>query len=206
MKHQCMQEVLEFIQKSPSTFHAVNELKNKCINAGFCELKEGNRWTLNKGGHYVVTRNNSSIIAFTIGNDLNKLGFNIVASHSDSPTFKIKEHAEIATSNYLQLNTEGYGGMIASSWFDCPLSLAGRVVVKDTNGLSIRLYDANRDLLMIPNVAIHMNRNVNSGYNYNLQVDLLPLLGSGEKGTLKKIVAHDLGVEESAVLSMELNL
>lgn len=207
MKNQLMHDCLEFIQKSPSTFHAVHELKNKCVENGFIELKEGERWQLEKGKAYVVTRNGSSILAFKIGNALNMPIFNIVASHSDSPTFKLKETAEVESSAYLQLNTEGYGGMIASSWFDRPLSLAGRVAVKQEEGINIRLYDAARDLLMIPNVAIHMNRNINSGYNYNLQVDLLPLLSAeGKKGTLKKLIAKDMDVNEEDILSTELNV
>lgn len=207
MKYQVMHDCLEFIKKSPSTFHAVYELKNKCIENGFIELKEGEGWQLEKGKNYVVTRNGSSIMAFKIGKTLNVPAFNIVASHSDSPTFKLKEYAEIEGNSYLQLNTEGYGGMIASSWFDRPLSLAGRAAIKTEQGIEIRLYDANRDLLMIPNVAIHMNRSVNTGYNYNLQVDLLPLFSAeGKKGTLKKLLADDLKVNEKDILSTELNL
>ncbi|GAA6428606.1 M18 family aminopeptidase [Dielma fastidiosa] len=207
MKNQLMHDCLAFIQKSPSTFHAVHELKDTCLKAGFTELKEGTVWQLEKGRGYVVTRNGSSILAFKIGSKLSAPIFNITASHSDSPTFKLKENAEIESSAYLQLNTEGYGGMIASSWFDRPLSLAGRLAVKKADKIEIQLYDAGRDLLMIPNVAIHMNRSINSGYNYNLQVDLLPLFSAKNKqGTLKKLIAEDIKAAEADILSMELNI
>ena len=204
MENQCMRDCLEFIQRSSSTFHAIDELKKIVCKAGFIELKEGERWQLERGKSYVVTRNGSSIIAFKIGSELKRLAYNLVASHSDSPTFKLKENAEIKANGYLQLNTELYGGSIASSWFDRPLSLSGRVLVETKEGVRVQLYDAKRDLLMIPNVAIHMNRNINNGYTYNSQVDTLPLFSLGEKGTLKQLVANDLGVEESQIVSMEL--
>lgn len=208
METKFMEACCQFIEKSPSAFHATEELKNECLNSNFMELKEGEKWELTKGQNYVVTRNGSSIIAFKIGKACEKLAFNVTSSHSDSPTFKCKENCEVdVNQHYLKLNTEGYGGMIASSWFDRPLSLAGRVVVKSENGFQVRLFDAKRDLLMIPNVAIHMNRTINTGYNYNLQVDLNPLLGSNQGiGSLKKLVAEQLLVDPSAIISMELNV
>ena len=133
----------------------------------------------------------------------------IAASHSDSPTFKIKENAEIQVKEkYMKLNTEGYGGMLCATWFDRPLSVAGRVMVRDGRRYAARLLNIDRDLLMIPNMAIHMNREVNKGYHYNNQVDMLPLFGGSgcRKGDFKKLVAEELGVEEENIYGMDLYL
>ena len=202
-------ELLTFIQKSPSCFHAVDTMKHMLLENGYTELRECEAWSLNKGGKYFTTRNGSSILAFQIGNTLEDYHFQVTSSHSDSPTFKVKEHAELkGKGGYLQLNTEGYGGMICSTWFDRPLSVAGRVIVKTDSGMETRLVKVERDLLMIPSLAIHMDRAVNEGRAINKQVDMLPVFAGSAKepGEMKKLIAEEIGVEEEKIYGMDLFL
>ena len=209
MYKEISQELLSFLQKSPTAFHAVDNIRNELVNHGYQELLEGKTWKVIPGGKYFVTRNNSSIIALNIGTKLDDYSFNVAASHSDYPTFKIKENAEIEVKGkYTQLNTEGYGGMLCATWFDRPLSIAGRVLVKDGDRFVTRLLDFDRDLVLIPNMAIHMNRAVNDGYAYNKQIDMLPLFGGGDTkpGDLKKLMAQELGVEEKDIYGSDLYL
>lgn len=197
---------LDYIKKSSSVFHAVDNIWKMLEKQDFELLSEGIVWNLEKGKKYAVIRNMSSIIAFTIGKNMDEIAFNMTASHSDSPLFKLKENCEIKQGNYLKIAMEGYGGMILNSWLDRPLSIAGRVCVRTESGMEVRHYDANRDLCAICNVPIHMNREINSGFKYNLAVDLVPLLGDEEdpKHSLKNIVASDLNVPVEDILSMEL--
>ena len=207
MNIQHVEELFQFIENSPSCFHAIETIREKLNDEGFIELVEGRSWQIEKGKKYYVTRNLSSIIAFKIPeNDLKN--FHIVASHSDSPTFKIKENAEIEVNNkYVKLNTEKYGGMICSTWFDRPLSIAGRILVKEVNVVKTHLVNIDKDLVIIPNLAIHMNRSVNDGYKYNAQIDMLPLYGDNtSKGSLMKTVAQSVGVEEDSILGTDLFL
>ena len=207
MNIQHVEELFQFIENSPSCFHAIETIRKKLNAEGFIELVEGRSWQIEKGKKYYVTRNLSSIIAFKIPeNDFKN--FHIVASHSDSPTFKIKENAEIEVNNkYVKLNTEKYGGMICSTWFDRPLSIAGRIVVKEGNLVKTHLVNIDKDLVIIPNLAIHMNRAVNDGYKYNAQIDMLPLYGDNtSKGSLMKTVAQSVGVEEDSILGTDLFL
>lgn len=164
MYKETAKQVLDFIQKSPSCFHAVAEMAAMLKNAGYEELRECESWELKRGGKYFTTRNGSSLIAFAIGNDLDDYHFQVTSSHSDSPTFKVKEVAELkGKGGYVQLNTEGYGGMLCATWMDRPLSIAGRVLVKEGNTFVSKLLSFDKDLVLIPNVAIHMNRDVNNG-------------------------------------------
>ena len=209
MYQETSREVLNFIEHSPSCFHAVEQLSQMLDQAGYQRLKECDGWTLEQGGKYYVTRNGSSIIAFHVGQQLDNYHFQITASHSDSPSYKVKEKAELkGKGGYLQLNTEGYGGMICSSWLDRPLSLAGRVLVRQGNVVETRLLNIDRDLLLIPNVAIHMNREVNSGMKYNQQVDMLPLFSAGECGenSYYELIAQELGVKPEDVVGCDLYL
>ncbi len=201
-----VKELFDFLAASPSPFHAVQAGKDLLAAAGFEELKEAEQWTLLPGHAYYTDRNGSALIAFRIPKE-KPAGIMLAAAHSDSPTFKIKENAELANDTYLRLNAEPYGGMICSSWFDRPLSLAGRAVVRTGNGIATRLVCFDRDLLLIPNVAIHMNRAVNSGYAYNMAVDMVPLFGSGKsKGAYRRLLAAELGVGEDDILSADLFL
>lgn len=183
-------ELLEFIEKSHSPFHAVKNLTT--MLEGFEELKEEDEWKLEKGKSYYVKRKDSSMIAFRIP----QTGYSSVrmaSAHSDSPSFKIKATPEIKVEDkYLKLNTEVYGSAIMYSWFDRPLSLAGRVVIKVGDNFESCLVDIEQDLLMIPSVAIHMARDINDGYKFNPKIDTLPLMGmTSESGNFLKLIAEN---------------
>lgn len=207
MYYETAEKLLAFIRKSPTAFHAVDTMRKTLADQGFQELSEKDYWKLTPGGRYMVTRNNSALIAFSIPEDVPRR-FHIMASHSDSPTFKIKENPEITVEKaYVKLNVEKYGGMLMSPWFDRPLSVAGRVIVSEGGEIREKLIDIDRDLLMIPSLAIHMNREVNSGYSYNPQKDLLPLYGTaGTEETFSKTLAEAAGVREEEILSHDLFL
>lgn len=200
-------ELFDFIDASPTSFHAVENLKQQLKEAGFTELQEGGEWSLQSGGKYFVTRNLSSLIAFVTPTEALD-GARIIAAHSDSPTFKIKENAELSVrGKYTQLNTERYGGMLLSTWFDRPLSVAGRVLVRTEDGMETRLVNVDRDLAVIPNVAIHMNREINDGYKYNAQTDLPPLFGADTaKGAFRKLIAEAAHTTEENILGNDLFL
>ena len=207
MQRKNAENLLKFIDRSPSAFHVIYNMKEELLKAGFTELKENDKWEICKGGKYFVTRNLSSLIAFKIPEN-NFKSFNIMASHSDSPSFKIKENPEIdVDGKYTKLNVEGYGGMLNAPWFDRPLSVAGRIITEKDGRIETVLCNADRDLLIIPNLAIHQNRNANDGYKYNNQVDMLPLFGDGEaKGSLFKIIAGCAEVNEEDIIGSDLFL
>ena len=207
MESKMTEGLLNFIEKSPSCFHAVRTIGDRLKEEGFLPLSEKQRWDLKRGNSYYVTRNDSSLIAFTIPAKTPE-GFRIFASHSDSPSFKIKEEPEItAEKHYLKLNVEGYGGMLCAPWFDRPLSVAGRVVVKEGEEYVSKLVNIDRDLLMIPSLAIHMNREANKGYAYNLQKDMLPLYGeASDSGSFFEEVARWAGVLREEILGHDLFL
>ena len=207
------EKLLDFINRSPSCFHVIDNMKQELAAAGFLELKEGDAWQLTAGGSYYVTRNDSAVIAFRVPASGRVQGYQIVASHSDSPVFKVKEHPEAeAEGCYVKLNVEKYGGMILSTWLDRPLSAAGRILVRSGDGrLETRLVHLDRDLLMIPNLAPHMNPDVNNGYKYNLKTDMMPVLGAlpsggGAKPSLAALVAAEAGVDPADILTTDLYL
>ena len=207
----CAKEMLEFVEKSPSCFHAVANVRKLLEEQEFEELKETEEWKTEPGKGYYVSRNDSSLIAFRLPEEAEKAGgFHIVASHSDSPSFKIKEAPEKTVENhYVSLNTEKYGGMILSTWLDRALSVAGRIVVREKDKTETKLVNIDKDLLVIPNVAIHMNRDMNSGVAYNPQTDMLPLFadcGGGKKASLMKKVAKAAGVKQEDILGHDLFL
>lgn len=199
--------LIGFLDTNPSPFHVIAALGKMYENAGFKRLSEKERFEVKKGGNYYVTRNNSSIIAFKIPKKDFK-GFNITAAHSDSPTFKIKANAEItAEKNFVKLNVEKYGGMLMAPWFDRPLGIAGRVMVKKGTKIEENLLHIDRDIIMIPNLAIHMNREANDGYKYNAQTDTQPIFAElGSDVTLYDIIAKELGVSKDAILDTDLFL
>lgn len=207
MFQQTAKELIQFIEKSPTCFQAVATMKEILEQEGYSELKERDKWNLEKGGHYFVTRNDSALIAFAIPQEGLK-GFRIMASHSDSPSFKIKDNPEMAVENkYVKLNVERYGGMLCAPWFDRPLSVAGRVVVKENDTFVTKLVDVDRDLLMIPNLAIHMSRQANEGYQYSAQKDMLPLYGEiAAKDTFMETIAQAAGVKSEDILGHDLFL
>ena len=199
-------KLFDYISASPTAYHACAESCNALISDGYTELFEGEKWSVEEEKGYFVRRNGSSVIAFRVPKGGFK-GFMITASHSDSPCLKIKENAEMADKYFVRLSTETYGGMIYSSWIDRPLAIAGRVVVKTDKGVEIKLVDTKEAVAIIPNVAIHMNRQVNSGMNYNASVDMIPLYGGeGEKDTFKSRIASLAGVTIEDVLTTDLFL
>lgn len=209
------QELLDFINKGKTAFQSANELKAILDKEGYAEIKEEDYWELKKGGKYYITKNNSALIAFEIGNgEIEKDGFRLIGAHTDSPGFRIKPNPEmLVEGHYLKLNTEVYGGPILSTWFDRPLSIAGRVTLKGENPFvpKVRLLDVNRPILIIPNLAIHMNRSVNEGYEFNKQKDVLPLLTLVEDklekgGYLIKLISQTLNVDAGDILDFDLFL
>lgn len=196
--------LLEFIRKSPTAFHAVATAAEQLEQAGFHCLHEGENWNLHAGGKYYLTRNQSTILAFTLpAGDAKQLLLS--ASHTDSPMFKLKNVYEApAFETYGRLDTEVYGGTILSSWMDRPLSLAGRAVVRDGNAYRAELFCFDRDLMVIPNVAIHMNRTVNSGYAFNPAVDMLPLYSMwGSSPALSDLLAKQLGCKKENLVGLD---
>ncbi len=191
-----MKEFLNFLNQSFTAFHAVKNLENLLLNHDFIKLEEGKTWHLETGKNYYIIRNTSSIIAFKIPNDIENVAFNIVASHSDSPAFKMKPNATIKQNNYVKLNTEGYGGMISYSWFDRPLGVAGRIFVENNNQIEEQLINF-KETIIIPSLAIHLNRT--GELKANPQIDLLPIFSSDasfedvlQRYATGKIIAHDL--------------
>lgn len=200
------ESLIHFISKSPSVFHAVRGIKAALLYSGFTEIREEDSWHIEKGGKYVVTRNGSALIAFTVPEDGGH-SFKIVASHADSPTFKIKENPEMKDGPYVRLNVEGYGGMIMSTWLDRPLSVAGRLYVRENGHLAQKLVAVDGTMLVIPSVAIHMNRSVNQGKEWNIQKDLLPLYGlSSGKTSFMDVIAAAAKVKTEDILSHDLYL
>ncbi len=203
------EDLFQFIQDSPSMFHSIQSIRNRLDNNGFEYLPEETGWNLEKGKNYYTIRNHSSIIAFKVGETLDDYHFQMCASHSDSPTFKIKTVPELkGQGEYLKLDVEAYGGMIDSTWFDKPLTVAGRALVKTNHGIENRLVYVDEDILLIPSLAIHMNRDVNKGVSLNRQVDLCPLVSCGEAevGDFRKYIAKYIGVEVDDLLGLDLFL
>ena len=200
-------DFFEFLQQTPSCYHVIDFMRRQLLNVGFTELKENEAWEIAPHGRYFVSCNGSSLIAFQVPR-ADFTGFQITASHSDSPALKLKEHPEIeAPGNYLKLNVEKYGGMLMAPWLDRPLSIAGRVIVREGNAFSVRLFDAQRDVALIPSLAIHFDRNANEGKSYNPQVDLLPVLGdASSKGALTQLIAETLHTQEENIVSTDLFL
>lgn len=202
-------ELMQFIKSSPSMFHSIDTIEKYLKDENYIYLSEGSEWSVEKGKNYYTTRNNSSIIAFQVGDNLDNYHFQMSAAHSDSPTYKVKSEAELAGPNeYLRINTEGYGGMIDSAWFDKPLGLAGRVLVETENGVESKLLHIDKDILLIPNVPIHLNRDVNKGYEYNRQVDLMPMFSNGQlkKGDFDTMIAEFVGVDTEKILARDIFL
>lgn len=202
--YQYAEQLMDLIEKSPSRYHATANLKNRLTAEGYTALAEDAAWDVRPGGRYVVTRNDSSLLAFRVPEG-GVTGFALAAAHSDSPTFQIKEHAEKLSARCTVLDTEKYGGMLMNTWFDRPLSVAGRIIVERDGKLEARLVDVDRDLMIIPSVAIHMNRAANDGVKLLANVDTFPLLGCGAQD-LRAIVAEAAGVAPEQILGHDLFL
>ena len=199
------QNLLDFISKSPSPFHVVANMKKELIANGFIQLKENEKFNIEKGKKYFVERNSSSLIAFSIPQSFK--GFSIVSAHTDSPTFKIKPNPEILANGYIKLNIEKYGGMLLSPWFDRPLSVAGRVFVLKDGEVKEQLFDIPKPLLSIVNLAIHQNRTANDGIKYSVQKELLPLFAqSSDKKAFSSFIAKQANCTEDELLDYDLFL
>ena len=200
-----LRDLMDFLDSSVTMFHAINECEKVLQKSGFTYLPENEKWNINKGKYY-TKRNSSSLIAFDIAKG--DYRFQISAAHSDSPTFKLKDRPVIEANGYLKLNVEGYGGMINATWLDKPLTLAGRVMVNTDKGIESRLIHINRDLLIIPNVPIHFNREINKGFAFNNQVDMLPIFGAGnlKEADFDNMIAKELGIEPEDILAKDLYL
>jgi len=209
------QELIDFIFESPSPYHVVKNAKQRLDKAGFTALDLRDKWDLAKGGKYYVTTNDTAVFAFIVGKGgIEEKGFKIVAAHTDAPTFKVKPSPDLSVEDkYLKLNVETYGAPILSTWFDRPLSLAGRVSLKSDNVLQpeTRLVNFNRPIITIPNVAYHMNRAVNEGVAINKQIDAQPVLTLlndkiQKEGFLVREIAKELNVKAEDILDLDVNV
>lgn len=208
-------ELIDFLYDSPSACHGVKETQKILDKNGFVEVKEADKWDLKAKGKYYVIKNDSALIAFEVGTgDIEETGFRLIGAHTDVPGFRIKPNPQmISEGKYVKLNTEVYGGPILHTWFDRPLSIAGKVSLKGESPLKpeTRLVNINKPLLIIPSLAIHMNREVNEGFKINRQVDTLPLLGLindklEKEDYLMNILAEELQVNKEDILNFELGL
>lgn len=215
MEKQLALELLDFLYDSPSAFHGVETVKNLLDKNDFIEIKECDKWNLKQGGKYYVIKNDSALIAFVVGDEkIDEVGFRLIGAHTDVPGFRIKPNPQMVTEGkYVKLNTEVYGGPILHTWYDRPLAIAGKVAIKGDSPLKpqTKLVNINKPLLIIPSLAIHMNREVNEGYKINRQVDTLPLLGlineSLEKEDyLMKLLSEELNVNKDDILHFDLGL
>lgn len=204
---EALQDLFTFIDKSPTSFHAVANLEAMLDKAGYVRLEEKELWKIKKNGKYYVNRNGSSVVAFSIP-DKKPKGFHMIAAHSDSPCFKLKEAPEmIVDGSYAKLNVEKYGGMILSTWLDRPLSIAGRLICKGKNGMESFLVNLDQDTAIIPNLAIHMNSEMNKGVEYNPQTDMEPIIGdASSKDKLFDKLAKEAGKEKEEILGSDLFL
>lgn len=208
-------DLIDFIDSSYTAFHAVKNLEDRLEDKGFTKLNQGDKWNLEKEGKYYITKNNSALIAFQIGKgEIEEDGFRLIGAHTDAPTFKIKPSPEMTVEgSYLKLNTEVYGGPILNTWFDRPLSLAGRVNLRTEDPFRPKevLLNLEKPIMIIPNLAIHMNREVNKGVEINPQKDSLPLLATindkfEKDNYLLKLLGQNLGVDLDDILDFELFL
>lgn len=202
-------DLINFIDASPLNYFAVKNAGEILEANGFKKLGEDQVWDIEKGKYY-TTRDDSALIAFEIGEEIEK-GFEIIGSHTDSPTFKVKSKPEMADTGFLKLNIEAYGGMIHSTWLDRTLSLAGKVAYKKDGKIKYNLVNIDRDLLTIANAAIHMNREINKGYAYNAQDNLYPLVKTIKDelegdSYLVNILAEELGINPEDILDFDLGL
>ena len=197
--------LLSFLNESPTAFHAVGNIRRRLLAAGFTELDESSGWSLSRGKGYFAVRNESSLIAFRIPQSEPK-GFMIGASHSDSPSFKIKEIPEVRESGYVRLNVEKYGGMIIAPWLDRPLSVAGRILLSSQGRLETRLVNIDEDLCIIPSLAIHMDRRINESHSWQIQSELAPIISEEENFSLLGLIAEKEGIRRDDIAGHDLFL
>jgi aspartyl aminopeptidase len=206
-------ELVDFIYCSPTPYHAAQNTKDILLKNDFVELFFTKEWQIKEAGKYFVTKNDSAVIAFVVGENTPDSGFRIAGAHTDAPGIKIKPNPELLSNGYLKLNTEVYGGPILNTWFDRPLALAGRVMLKNSNPFEpeMRLININKPLMIIPNIAIHMNREMNKGVAIDNQKDLLPIIqtvstGFEKENYLLKLIAETIKVDISDILDFDILL
>ena len=202
-------ELLAFIEQSPSMFHTTASIRAQLDAQGFTYLPERASWDIQVGGSYYTVRNNSSVIAFKVGTSLGNYHFQITASHGDSPTFKVKSNAELTGPGESQrLNVEVYGGAVDYTWFDRPLGIAGRVMVKNGNRVEASCTNLPSRSRSSPSMPPHIQRDINQQFSPNRQVDLCPLFSAGAlgKSTFDAIIADELGIPESDIVARDLFL
>ncbi|ONM45273.1 M18 family aminopeptidase [Halopseudomonas pachastrellae] len=202
MQDPTLQDLADFIAASPTPFHATATLRARLLAAGFTALDERSDWQLEAGGRYLVTRNDSSLIAFQLGAEgaLSKRGLRLIGAHTDSPCLRVKPQPEKDQQGLWQLGVEIYGGALLAPWFDRDLSLAGRVTFRNADGaLDSRLIDFQRPVAVVPNLAIHLNRGVNDGLAINPQTDMPPILAHSLDGgrDLRALLASQLASEHA---------
>lgn len=208
MKNQLNDELIAFLNESHNEYLAANLIRKILSKSGFKEIKENEPWNLKENSKYFFLRNGNSLVAFVTPPRLSKSDFyyKIISSHLDSPALKLKENPAVCTNFYEKWKVEVYGGLINSTYVDRPLGLAGRLIVKTKNGLETRIVDTKKAVAIIPNVAIHQNRNINNGFIYNPQVDLLPLAGTGEKAHYFDEIISSFLKDDEELVSYDLYL
>lgn len=206
------ENLLKLLKEGTSAVMVVKEAERQLKEAGFEELRFSNTWGLTEGGKYYMKHHDTTLMAFTVGQQVEfKEGFKIVAAHTDFPCLRIKPNPDVAAHGYAQVNVEVYGGAILNTWLDRPLSISGRIAVKSNDVMhpDMRYIDIKRPLMAIPNLAIHMNREVNKGVELNRQTDMLPIVGLfekelNEKQAFLKFLAKEEGVAAEDILDYEL--
>ena len=214
MEKQEARELIDFIDRSPSVYHVIDNARRMLIQSGFTELTASDAFSLEPEHKYFITANGSALIAWQMNGGKQAEGFKLIGSHSDSPCLRIKPNPELTIQDrYLKLNTEVYGGPILATWFDRPLSCAGRIIIKSDHMLKpdIRLIVFDGQPFIVPNAAIHMNREINEGYKIERQKDLLPLTacianGFEKSGYFMELIAKKLSVPVEAILDYDLYL
>ena len=201
--------LVSFINESPVACFAVNNVKNILKENGYKEIKENQKYKFNSGDKVFMIRNDTTLLAVNIGKNINdnNVNFHIIASHADSPCFKIKPECDGVTDSYSKINVAPYGGLIAPTWLDRPLSIAGRVVINKENGVETKLVNLKDMTVVIPNVCIHFNRNINSGYEYNMAVDMVPFIANDNKDkSFKSLLADRLNISKEDIINFDLYL
>lgn len=204
-----IKDLLSFLDGSGSRFHASREIKARLDNAGFRELSEAEPLKLQKGGKYYLRRQDTAIIAFVVGNgSISKTGFNLAASHIDYPALKLKPASIKTDKGITRIGTEVYGGPILSTWIDRELSIAGKVIIRTAKGIQPELIDFQEPLAIIPNAAIHLNRDINKGFEYNKQTHMQAILSVDDAtGTpLTDFIARKLKIRTGQIVDYELCL
>lgn len=199
-------EMISFINESPVACIVIDNIKNILLEKGYKEVFENQKHTFKAGEKVFIIRNDTTMLAFNIGKNIdeNNVNFHVVATHADSPCFKIKPEADVSTDSYHKLNVAPYGGMIASTWMDRPLAVAGRIVLNKEDRIESTLVNYKDLTVIIPNLCIHFNRNINNESEFNMNTDMVPLLSCNENVSFKEMLAKRLDVEPDQIMNYDL--